>query len=157
VTPARLVTGLISQRGVIAPTRKGLAARFPEQGMQGGQRRPTHRGFGTTSFRLCPRAVRRCSCVQAARPDSVGKGGTVAMHRSKSLDRLYPPYVPRAFPSLYREIVCDFPAFFLLRRGGHSTGLDIPPSWPCSREISKSSPASHRSKLTSKPDNSCAA
>jgi hypothetical protein len=32
--------------------------------------------------------------------------------------------------SLYMERVCDFSAFFLLGRGGHSTGLDIPPNWP---------------------------
>jgi methylthioribose-1-phosphate isomerase len=31
VTPARLVTGLITERGVIAATREGLAARFPER------------------------------------------------------------------------------------------------------------------------------
>src|SRR5262249_31371761 len=32
VTPARLVTGLITERGVIAATREGIAARFPERG-----------------------------------------------------------------------------------------------------------------------------
>ena len=31
VTPARLVTGLITERGVIAATREGIAARFPER------------------------------------------------------------------------------------------------------------------------------
>jgi methylthioribose-1-phosphate isomerase len=31
VTPARLVTGLITERGVIAPTRAGIAAAFPER------------------------------------------------------------------------------------------------------------------------------
>jgi methylthioribose-1-phosphate isomerase len=31
VTPARLVTGLITERGVVAATREGLAARFPER------------------------------------------------------------------------------------------------------------------------------
>jgi methylthioribose-1-phosphate isomerase len=31
VTPARLVTGLITERGVIAPTREALAAAFPER------------------------------------------------------------------------------------------------------------------------------
>jgi methylthioribose-1-phosphate isomerase len=31
VTPARLVTGLITERGVIAATREGLAAQFPER------------------------------------------------------------------------------------------------------------------------------
>jgi methylthioribose-1-phosphate isomerase len=31
VTPARLVTGLITERGVIAATREGLAACFPER------------------------------------------------------------------------------------------------------------------------------
>jgi methylthioribose-1-phosphate isomerase len=31
VTPARLVTGLITERGVIAATREGLAAGFPER------------------------------------------------------------------------------------------------------------------------------
>ncbi|MFD2182980.1 S-methyl-5-thioribose-1-phosphate isomerase [Rhodoplanes azumiensis] len=31
VTPARLVTGLITERGVIAPTRDALAAAFPER------------------------------------------------------------------------------------------------------------------------------
>jgi methylthioribose-1-phosphate isomerase len=31
VTPARLVTGLITERGVVAPTRAGLAAAFPER------------------------------------------------------------------------------------------------------------------------------
>ena len=31
VTPARLVTGLITERGVIAPTRAGLAQAFPER------------------------------------------------------------------------------------------------------------------------------
>jgi methylthioribose-1-phosphate isomerase len=31
VTPARLVTGLITERGVIAPTRESLAAAFPER------------------------------------------------------------------------------------------------------------------------------
>ena len=29
VTPARLVTGLITERGVIAPTREALAGAFP--------------------------------------------------------------------------------------------------------------------------------
>ena len=32
VTPARLVTGLITERGVIAPNRAALAGRFPERG-----------------------------------------------------------------------------------------------------------------------------
>ena len=32
VTPARLVTGLITERGVVAPTRAGLAQAFPERG-----------------------------------------------------------------------------------------------------------------------------
>jgi methylthioribose-1-phosphate isomerase len=31
VTPARLVTGLITERGVLAPTREALAAAFPER------------------------------------------------------------------------------------------------------------------------------
>ncbi|HKH02184.1 MAG TPA: S-methyl-5-thioribose-1-phosphate isomerase, partial [Bradyrhizobium sp.] len=31
VTPARLVTGLITERGVIAPNRAALAAAFPER------------------------------------------------------------------------------------------------------------------------------
>jgi methylthioribose-1-phosphate isomerase len=31
VTPARLVTGLITERGVIAPSRTALAAAFPER------------------------------------------------------------------------------------------------------------------------------
>jgi methylthioribose-1-phosphate isomerase len=31
VTPARLVTGLITERGVVAPNRAGLAAAFPER------------------------------------------------------------------------------------------------------------------------------
>ena len=31
VTPARLVTGLITERGVIAPTRAALAAAFTER------------------------------------------------------------------------------------------------------------------------------
>src|SRR4051812_3308290 len=31
VTPARLVTGLITERGVIAATREGLAQAFPER------------------------------------------------------------------------------------------------------------------------------
>jgi methylthioribose-1-phosphate isomerase len=31
VTPARLVTGLITERGVLAPTREGLAQAFPER------------------------------------------------------------------------------------------------------------------------------
>jgi methylthioribose-1-phosphate isomerase len=31
VTPARLVTGLITERGVIAATRQGLAEAFPER------------------------------------------------------------------------------------------------------------------------------
>jgi methylthioribose-1-phosphate isomerase len=31
VTPARLVTGLITERGIVAPTREGLAAQFPER------------------------------------------------------------------------------------------------------------------------------
>ena len=31
VTPARLVTGLLTERGVVAPTRAALAARFPER------------------------------------------------------------------------------------------------------------------------------
>jgi methylthioribose-1-phosphate isomerase len=31
VTPARLVTGLITERGVIAPTREALAQAFPER------------------------------------------------------------------------------------------------------------------------------
>ena len=31
VTPARLVTGLITERGVIAPTREALARAFPER------------------------------------------------------------------------------------------------------------------------------
>ena len=34
VTPARLVTGLITERGVIAATREGLAASFPERARQ---------------------------------------------------------------------------------------------------------------------------
>ena len=29
---------------------------------------------------------------------------------------------------LCQETVCSFQVFFLLRRGGHSTGLDSPPS-----------------------------
>jgi methylthioribose-1-phosphate isomerase len=32
VTPARLVTGLITERGVMAATREALAASFPERG-----------------------------------------------------------------------------------------------------------------------------
>jgi methylthioribose-1-phosphate isomerase len=32
VTPARLVTGLITERGMVTPTREGLAALFPERG-----------------------------------------------------------------------------------------------------------------------------
>jgi methylthioribose-1-phosphate isomerase len=31
VTPARLVTGLITERGVLPATREGLAAKFPER------------------------------------------------------------------------------------------------------------------------------
>src|SRR5262249_38931036 len=31
VTPSRLVTGLITERGVAAPTRDGLAAQFPDR------------------------------------------------------------------------------------------------------------------------------
>ena len=31
VTPARLVTGLITERGIIAASREGLAAAFPER------------------------------------------------------------------------------------------------------------------------------
>jgi methylthioribose-1-phosphate isomerase len=31
VTPARLVTGLITERGVIAPNRDALARAFPER------------------------------------------------------------------------------------------------------------------------------
>jgi methylthioribose-1-phosphate isomerase len=31
VTPARLVTGLITERGVIAPSREALARAFPER------------------------------------------------------------------------------------------------------------------------------
>jgi len=31
VTPARLVTGLITERGVIAASRQGLAGAFPER------------------------------------------------------------------------------------------------------------------------------
>ena len=31
VTPARLVTGLITERGVIAPNREALAQAFPER------------------------------------------------------------------------------------------------------------------------------
>ena len=31
VTPARLVTGLITERGVLAATREGLAEAFPER------------------------------------------------------------------------------------------------------------------------------
>jgi methylthioribose-1-phosphate isomerase len=31
VTPARLVTGLITERGIVAATREGLAAQFPER------------------------------------------------------------------------------------------------------------------------------
>jgi methylthioribose-1-phosphate isomerase len=31
VTPARLVTGLITERGVLAPDRRALAAAFPER------------------------------------------------------------------------------------------------------------------------------
>ena len=31
VTPARLVTGLITERGVLAPTRAALAQAFPER------------------------------------------------------------------------------------------------------------------------------
>jgi len=34
VTPARLVTGLITERGVIAATPKNLAASFPERSQQ---------------------------------------------------------------------------------------------------------------------------
>jgi methylthioribose-1-phosphate isomerase len=34
VTPARLVTGIITERGVAAPTREGLAAQFPERAEQ---------------------------------------------------------------------------------------------------------------------------
>jgi methylthioribose-1-phosphate isomerase len=37
VTPARLVTGLITERGVIAPSRQGLADAFPERA--GGSQR----------------------------------------------------------------------------------------------------------------------
>ena len=40
VTPARLVTGLITERGVIAPTRAALAQAFPERA-SGESRRPT--------------------------------------------------------------------------------------------------------------------
>ena len=35
VTPARLVSGLITERGVIAPTRAALAATFPERAGRG--------------------------------------------------------------------------------------------------------------------------
>jgi methylthioribose-1-phosphate isomerase len=38
VTPARLVTGLITERGVIAPNREALVRAFPE--------RATGSGFG---------------------------------------------------------------------------------------------------------------
>jgi len=31
VTPARLLTGLVTERGVIAATSEGLAASFPER------------------------------------------------------------------------------------------------------------------------------
>jgi methylthioribose-1-phosphate isomerase len=31
VTPARLVTGLITERGIVAPNRTALAAAFPER------------------------------------------------------------------------------------------------------------------------------
>ena len=31
VTPARLITGLITERGVLAATREGLARAFPER------------------------------------------------------------------------------------------------------------------------------
>jgi methylthioribose-1-phosphate isomerase len=31
VTPARLVTGLITERGVVAPSREALAKAFPER------------------------------------------------------------------------------------------------------------------------------
>ena len=31
VTPARLVTGLITERGVVTPTRAALAGAFPER------------------------------------------------------------------------------------------------------------------------------
>jgi len=31
VTPARLITGLITERGVITPSREGLAGAFPER------------------------------------------------------------------------------------------------------------------------------
>jgi methylthioribose-1-phosphate isomerase len=40
VTPARLVTGLITERGVIAPTRAALARAFPERAS--GESRKTH-------------------------------------------------------------------------------------------------------------------
>jgi methylthioribose-1-phosphate isomerase len=39
VTPARLVTGLITERGVLEPSREGLRAAFPERAAQ-GQRNP---------------------------------------------------------------------------------------------------------------------
>jgi hypothetical protein len=35
---------------------------------------------------------------------------------------------PVRSPSPYMENLSDFPVSFLLRRGGHSRGLDIPPS-----------------------------
>jgi methylthioribose-1-phosphate isomerase len=35
VTPARLVTGLITERGVLPATREGLAAAFPERASSG--------------------------------------------------------------------------------------------------------------------------
>jgi methylthioribose-1-phosphate isomerase len=31
VTPARLVTGLVTERGIIAPTAESLARAFPER------------------------------------------------------------------------------------------------------------------------------
>jgi len=34
VTPARLVTGLITERGIVAPNRAALAALFPERAGQ---------------------------------------------------------------------------------------------------------------------------
>ncbi|MFQ5955817.1 MAG: S-methyl-5-thioribose-1-phosphate isomerase, partial [Kiloniellales bacterium] len=35
VTPARLITGLITERGVCAASREGLSGLFPERGQSG--------------------------------------------------------------------------------------------------------------------------
>ena len=37
VTPARLVTGLITERGVIAPNREAIRQAFPERAPREGQ------------------------------------------------------------------------------------------------------------------------